>query len=108
MKKNKSARIFFTSLIILFIMFVVLMIILESGYYESKKRESVVLTDKMIKEYEEKIRNNEPIDLDSYIKEDKKYYGNKVSEMGVTISYKLEMLMNYSIKAIDNVMKTLF
>ena len=89
-------------------MFVVLMIILESGYYESKKRESVVLTDKMIKEYEEKIRNNEPIDLDSYIKEDKKYYGNKVSEMGVTISYKLEMLMNYSIKAIDNVMKTLF
>lgn len=108
MKKNKSFIIFRRIFILLFTVFVVLMVILESGYYESKKRDSIVLTDKMLKEYEEKLINNEEIDLNAYIKENKKYYGNKVSELGVTISYRLEKVLNKSIETIDNVLKTLF
>ena len=108
MKKNKSFIIFRRIFILLFTVFVVLMVILESGYYESKKRESIVLTDKMLKEYEEKLINNEEIDLNAYIKDDKKYYGNKVSELGVTISYRLEKVLDKSIETIDNVLKTLF
>lgn len=108
MKKNKSFIIFRRIFILLFTVFVVLMVILESGYYESKKRESIVLTDKMLKEYEEKLINNEEIDLNAYIKDNKKYYGNKVSELGVTISYRLEKVLDKSIETIDNVLKTLF
>jgi hypothetical protein len=108
MKKNNGTKIFLYILLILFIIFVGLMIVLNSGYYESKKRESIVLTKEKILEYEEMIKNNEPIDLDSYIDGNKLYYGNKVSEAGVIISNKIETIMDYSINRVINVIKMFF
>lgn len=108
MSDNKNKNIFFKILIFLFLVFSSLMIVLKSGYYETKKQKNVVLTNVKIKEFEEKIQKNEKIDLNSFMKEEPKYYGNKVSELGVNITYKTEKIITKCINVVDTIVKKLF
>lgn len=65
MKKQKP-NWFFRILSILFLIFISLTIALESGYYESKTAKKAMMTQESIKQFEEDIKNNKPIDLKKY------------------------------------------
>lgn len=108
MTSKKKNNIFFKILMGLFIIFAALMVTLQSGYYEAKKGSEVVLTESKIKEYEEKLKNNEPIDLNSYIEGNKKYYGNEVAEFGLKVTNEVEKVASTCFDTISKVLKTLF
>lgn len=108
METKKKHNYFFKVLLIFFIIFLCLMFCLNSGYYEAKKRESVVLTDKAIKDFEQKLANNEEINLDSYLIEENHDYSNSFSHFGVNITSGIEKVMSKSIETCLDVIKTLF
>ena len=108
MTSKKKNNIFFKILLCLFIVFAALMVTLQSGYYDAKKSSEVLLTESKIKEYEEKLKNNEPIDLNSYIEGDKKYYGNEVAEFGLKVTNEVEKVASSCFDTISKVLKTLF
>ena len=108
MNSKKKNDIFFKILLCFFIVFSALMVVLKSGYYEAKRQEEIVLTNEKLKEYEEKIKNNESIDLEAYMESEKKYYGNSVSEFGLNLTYKVEKVLSTCFNEVENVLKTLF
>ena len=108
MSTKKNNNPFFKILTALFLVFAALMVVLQSGYYEAKKKSEVVLTESKIKEYEEKIKNNEAIDLNSYIESNKAYYGNGVSEFGLKMTYQVEKVVSSCFDTVSKVLKTLF
>lgn len=108
MSTKKHNNIFLKILTFLFLIFTSLMIVLKSGYYETKKQNDVVLTNNKIKEFEEKLKNNEKINLEAYMKEEQKYYGNKISELGVDLTYKTEKIIATCFKGVDTLLKKLF
>lgn len=108
MESKKKNKLFVRVLLVFVIIFGALMVMLNSGYYEAKKRESIVLTEKEIKEYELKIASGEAIDLDSYIKKTSNDYSNTFSEAGENITNGIEKVMTVGIKTVFGVIKTLF
>ena len=61
----------------LFIIYIALFIANMSGYYESKIRDQVIVTEEGIKEFEEKIQNGEEIDITSFLNNEREDYSSK-------------------------------
>lgn len=107
MKKKKS-RYFFKVLFWLFVVFVALLIAYESGYYETKAHNNAVLTNEAIKEFESDVKNGKVVDLDKYLKDERKDYSNGVTKVGNKISNSISEVMTKGISGIFNVLKGLF
>lgn len=84
------------------------MLVLETGYYEAKKRDSVVLNEQAIREFETKIKNNEEIDLNSFLVVESKNYNNAVSDFGENFTNSIELVLGEGMETISHILKTLF
>jgi len=81
--KNKSFKII---LIIIILIYVSAYYTANSGYYEYHLREKTYLTNEKIKEFERDVRNNENIDVKSYLAYEKIDYTNKLTNLVYGIS----------------------
>lgn len=70
---KKKPNWFLRILTFLFIIYVALYIAGTTGYYEKTLRDKTILTEEKIKEFEEDISNNKPIDIESYLPEQTDY-----------------------------------
>ena len=86
----KASKIFKNIMIVLFIIFVALFLSQVNGYYEYQEYKKVALTNEQIKEFESDVKAGKKIDLKDYVGNTKKEYGNVVSNMGLTVSKKIE------------------
>lgn len=105
MKKNRN--IFKTFLIISFIIFIGLYIASESGFYESKLRNEVALTDKAIYEFEQDVLNGEAVDLNTYLTKDYVDYSNSFTSLGEKLSDALIKLITEGVSGIWDAIKVL-
>lgn len=86
----QASKIFKNIIVILFIIFIALFLSQANGYYEYQEYKKVALTNEQIKEFESDVKAGKKIDLKDYVGNTKKEYGNVVSNMGLTVSKKIE------------------
>lgn len=108
MTKRKKVNIIIKILGCLFIVYIALFIANMSGYYESKIRDQVIVTDKGIKEFEEKVKNGEEIDITSFLKKDREDYSNNVSSLGEKVTSGVENIVVDGIEILGDIIKSLF
>lgn len=107
MKKKQKPHWFFRTLSTLFLIFIILYISLETGYYESKLAKKTAMTAESIKQFEEDIKQNKPIDINDYTLETKSYYGNNTTDAAIFIGSKVEKIMSSGINDLFNILKSL-
>lgn len=105
---KKKNNIFMKILGVLFIVFIALYIANISGYYESKIRDSVVITEEGIKEFEEKVQNGEEIDITSFLNDERIDYSSKMSNLGDRVTEGLESTLVNGMGFITDILKSLF
>lgn len=103
-KKNSILKIFG----VFFLLFMALYIANLSGYYESKIRDRVVITEEGIKEFEEKVSNGEEINMSSFLELDKKDYSSKMSNFGENITSGIQKIVEGSYDLFSDILKSLF
>lgn len=108
MGKKKKGSIFLKILGFLFVIFMALFIANMSGYYESKVRDHVNITEDGIKEFEEKVQKGEKIDITSFLNTEREDYSNKISILGDTLTSGLEGVISGGVDIISDVLKSLF
>ncbi len=106
--KKKEKNPFFRILSLLFLLFISLYIALESGYYEAKVSKKTAMTEESIKKFEEDIKNGNPIDVNSYVYEEKKDFGNNTTDAAIFLGSKVENFMSNGITEIFDIVKSLF
>ena len=87
-------------MIMIIIMFLGLFFAYQNGYYEKFNNEKKVLTDKMIKEYEEDLKKGIDVTKKEYVNI-KPTYSNKTTNSILKLSHKIE-------KGIDKIIKYFF
>ena len=105
--KKKKTNPFLRILGLLFIVFMALFIASSSGYYESKIRDKVVLTDNKIKEFETLVQNGEEIDINDFLKDNEVDYSS-FSNLGDKFTSSLENVVAGGAKFIGDILKSLF
>lgn len=105
-KKNKP-NWFFRALSIFFLIFICLYFALESGYYESKIAKKTAMTEESIKQFEQDIKDNKPIDLNNYAYNSYKDYGNNTTDAAIFIGSKVEKIMSSGINDLFDLLKAL-
>lgn len=108
MGKKKKGRVFLKILGCLFVLFIALFIANMSGYYESKIRDRVIVTEKGIKEFEEKIQNGEKVDITSFLNNEREDYSSKMSNLGDNLTNGIENIVSGGVEIISDVLKSLF
>lgn len=92
----------------LFIIFVALFIANISGYYESKIRDRVVITEDGIKEFEDKVQNGEEIDITSFLNTDREDYSSVMSNLAEGITSGIENVVSGGMEIMSDILKSLF
>ncbi|MEG1351174.1 MAG: hypothetical protein RSC85_01670 [Bacilli bacterium] len=76
-----------------------------SGYYEYEERKKVNLTNDQIEKFEKDINDGNYIDLERYLKKNKKDYSTKISNISLNTSKNIEKVFNktmqYIFKSLD-------
>lgn len=108
MSKKKKGDIFLKILGCLFILFIALFIANMSGYYESKIRDRVIVTEEGIKEFENLVQNGEEIDVTSFLNTEREDYSSKMSNLGDTITSGFENFISNGANILYDVLKSLF
>ncbi len=95
---NKGLKIF---LIIIFLLYIALYFSYQNGYYEIRNNEKKILTEEMIKEYEEDLKNGVDVTNKEYtvIKKD---YSNVYTKNLLKVSRKIENSLDRIIKYVFN------
>ncbi len=93
---------------VLFIIFMGLFIANISGYYESRIRNKVIITENGIKEFENKIKNGEEIDINSFFKSKEVDYSSPISRLGDHLTDNLLVVISKGGKFIKDIIKSLF
>ena len=106
--KKKKHNPFLTLLTILFIVYVSLFIAGESGYYENKVNEEIVLTEENIKKFEADVKNNKDIDINNYVVKNNTNYSCFASDMGDSVSNFVEKLLTEELGKMGKVLKKMF
>ena len=106
--KKKKRNPFLIILSILFIIYISLFIVGESGYYESKTKEEIVLTEENIKKFENDVKNNKNIDIENYVVKDNTDYSCFASNMGDNVSSFVERLLTEELGKMRKVLKKMF
>ena len=105
---KKKPNYFLRVIAIFFIIFIALFIANMSGYYESKIREKVIVTEEGIKEFEEIVERGEEIDLKSFLNNSRVDYSSKMSKIGDHVTNSLDGIVNEGAKIITDILKSLF
>lgn len=108
MNKKKKGNIILKILGFLFIVYIALFIANTSGYYESKIRDQVLVTEEGIKEFEEKVQNGEEIDISSFLNNEREDYSNDLSLLGDNLTSSLEKFISGGLDIVGNVINSLF
>jgi len=107
MRKKKN-NIILKMLVVLFVIFMALFIANMSGYYESKIRDRVIVTEEGIKEFEEKVSKGEEIDITSFLNTDREDYSSKMSNLGDTVTESIEGFVVGGMDVVTNILNSLF
>jgi|GEM_PF-896823 len=108
MKKSNAGVYFKWIFGTLFIIFMSLFIALESGYYDAKIREKIVLTEGMIQEFEADLAKGNPIDIKNYVVDDYIDYSNNASRAGMKMSHGVESAMTTGITEVFKFLGKIF
>lgn len=108
MLKNKKGNIFLKTLGCLFILFIALFIANMSGYYESKIKDRVIVTEEGIKKFEELVQSGEEIDVNSFLNTEREDYSSKMSNLGDNITSGVENFISNGVSVVYDVLKSLF
>jgi len=103
-KKNPFLKI----LGILFVVFMGLYIANRSGYYESKIRDRVIITEEGIKEFEETVKKGEEIDITSFLSNERVDYSSNMSNLGDNVTIGIENVLVKGVGVVSNILKSLF
>ena len=95
---NKGLKIF---LIIVFLLYIALYFSYQNGYYEIRNNEKKILTEEMIKEYEEDLKNGVDVTNKEYTVV-KKDYSNAYTKSLLKVSKKIENSLDRIIKYFFN------
>ncbi len=91
-------KLFHIFLWILFFSFLVLYFAQAGGYYEKLNNEKTYLTEEKIKQFEEDVAAGKEINVENYVVNLKKDYGNTISSFGLytskTFANSFKWLMN--------------
>ncbi len=78
----------------------------EAGYFDHIKNKRVALTKEQIAKFEEDISLGNEINIDDYYNEIENPYDNKVTELGIYISNKIEnvvtIILDKTFKALND------
>ncbi len=102
---KKVMKILFT---VLLLVFITLYISQSAGYYEYRELKKKVLTEEKIKEFENDVSLGKEIDVNNYLEDTKKDYGNKISKAGLSISNGVENVVQKSINGVFKILESLF
>ncbi len=108
MSKKKKLHPILKILMVLFIVYIALFIANMSGYYESKIRDRVVVTEEGIKEFEEKVQNGEEIDITAFLKNERIDYSSPMSNFGDNLTSGIEVFVSDGMKFVEDILKSIF
>jgi hypothetical protein len=103
--KFKLFKIVINSFIIVYIGLYLLNI---SGFYDRKKQESILMTQKQIEKFEKDVEEGKNIDIKGYIKKPSRNYSNTMSNIGYNTSIMVDNFLSYGVKNILKIFKLLF
>ena len=106
--KKKDKNPFLRLLSLLFLLFISLYIALESGYYEAKVSKKTAMTEESIKRFEEDVKNGNPIDLNTYVFDEKRDYSNHTTDTAIFLGSRVEDFMSKGITGLFDIVKSLF
>lgn len=106
--KKKKHNPFLNLIFILFIVYISLFIAGESGYYENRVNEEIILTEENIKKFETDVKNNKDIDIENYVVKNNKDYSCIASDMGDNFSNFVEKLLTEELGKMGKVLKKMF
>lgn len=106
--RKKKKNVFLKLLAVLFVIFMALFIANMSGYYESKIRDRVIITEEGIAKFEEKVSNGEEIDITSFLNTDREDYSSNMSNLGDTITEGFESFVVSGLDVAKNIINSLF
>lgn len=108
MGKKKKGNIILKILGCLFILFIALFIANMSGYYESKIRDQVIVTEEGIKAFENAIENGDEIDITSFLNTEREDYSSNMSNLGDTLTSSVENFVSGGMEIVSDIIKSLF
>lgn len=91
-------------ILILVFLFFVLYFMQVSGYNEYARNRENMLTEEEIKQYEKDITEGKDVSVNDYLHKDKYNYENKVSRLGLDLSYLIENVFNKGMNAFFKVL----
>ncbi len=72
-----------------FITFLTLYLSQETGYYEYDMRRKTSFTKAQIEQFEKDVEAGKKVDIEDYLQQPDRNYGNKMSDLGYSISSKI-------------------
>ena len=98
-------KVFKIVIIIVILVFIGLYISYENGYYTSKNKENMLLTEEKIREYENDLKNGVDVSEKSYL-DIKDNYDNNYTQFALKLSKKIEIgfdkIIKFIFKRINN------
>lgn len=94
MKKSNLFRIVFLTLVFLY---VGLYFASNCGYIDYQSKNKTILTEKQIKQFEQDVKDNKPIDVNNYITSKDKEYNNNISRMSLKLSHFISNTFDYAL-----------
>lgn len=95
MKRENIARIIIGTF---FLLFLALYFTQATGYHEYEQRKRTTFTEEEIKRFEQDVKDGKNIDMETYLDRDEHNYENKLSNLGLSLSRKIEEAMNQGIE----------
>ena len=71
----------------------------SNGYYEKRQQDKVILTNEMIEEFEQDIKDGKDVTIEDYFEEEKDY-SSRVSRLSLNMSDKASNIVDSAIKYI--------
>ena len=105
-EKKKKKNWFLSGIGILFVIYFSLFLMDNLGYYNIAAKNKVI-TEDMIKEFEEDVKNGKSIDIKNYVR-DTTNYKNVYSNFGYNVSVGIDNILNKGIKNMGKILKKLF
>lgn len=104
MKKEDKIKIYKRTfkyfMIAAFITFLTLYLSQETGYYEYDMQQKTSYTKEQIERFEKDVAAGKKVDIESYLEQPDRNYGNHMSDLGYSISSKIGMGVKYGVDKI--------
>lgn len=102
MQSKKKKNPVLIVVVILFGVYLALYYLAESGYYDYKEYNKMMMTEEAMKQFESDVAAGKDITLNDYLQTNYKDYSNNVSKLGLKTS---EALESFVTKGIGNFFK---